>query len=285
MAAASGVVACSISVNDKEVAAARAERYANVEPVVIPVSGRADYDSIQGYHRPAMEADGPARSAMAIIIPGTPSDATYWGAVMDRLDPEIDVYTIERPGYKRSGPARAVTDLDEQASVIAALIEDDESDVILVGNSYGASVALVALEKYPDRIDGVMLVSPYVFPVSGRTKTLFNAFRYSPLRFLGGTSSHRVAQEVSAHKEQSARVIEIAKAACAPVSVLQGDKDDTVFMEDARAVFELFPDCANAEFSIIADGDHHLAVHKPQETAAAINRFMVRVISPAKTGL
>lgn len=247
-----------------------------IEKIEIAAPKGADARPLTAYRRAAQNAEW-----RIIIIPGAPSDVEYWGGAMSMIDDRVDVVAIERPGYHKSGPDRAVTVLSEQAALIAPLIRDFKGRVVLVGHSFGASVALAALDEYGAAIDGVVLVSPYVYPAEGKKARWFNVVRSTPLRFIGGTYTHRFFREVSAQRGQSDALLAIAKQSCAPVLIVQGDLDDLVPIADAERLSQAFPTCADAEFEVIEGADHYMSVHAAGRLTALINGFLKRLAEQA----
>jgi len=248
----------------------------SIEKFEVAAPGEREKRAVTAYRRPAANA-----TRRIIIIPGAPSDVQYWGGAMTMFDPSVDVVAVERPGYHSSGPDRAVTDLSEQAKMISPLIEEFDGEVIIIGHSFGASVALATLELYGDKIDGVVLVSPYVYPVEGKLARWLGFARWSPLRFIGGTSTHRFVREVAAQRRQSGALLKTAEQTCAPALVVHGELDDLVPIANAEKLLHEFPDCAGAEFELIEGGDHYMSVHSAPKLTALVNEFLKRVADRA----
>lgn len=248
-----------------------AHEIATIQSVEIAVAGAADFTSVKGFRRPAAK-DAEARRV--IILPGTPSDVDYWGGAMALLDPSFEVYALERPGYNGSGPERAVTDLDEQARIVGGLVENYRGTTVLIGHSFGASVALAALRRYPAEIDALIFVSPYVIPVEGRQRFWMRAAGSSPFRFIGGTATSGFFSEVFAQRRQSAALLRVAAESCAPVLIVQGEADDIIPLSDVERLKAATAACAGATLEKIPMGDHFLAVHSAEALARAINGFL-----------
>ena len=76
------------------------------------------------------------------------------------------VIVIDRPGFGHSDrPRNVVWTPDAQAELIKhALARLDVSNAIVLGHSWGASVAVALALKYPDLVRGLVLASGYYFP-------------------------------------------------------------------------------------------------------------------------
>jgi pimeloyl-ACP methyl ester carboxylesterase len=71
--------------------------------------------------------------------------------------------TYDRPGWG-ANPADATGIFDNAAALAKLLATSPERSVVLVGNSYGAAVAIAAASREDVAVDGLILVSPAVNP-------------------------------------------------------------------------------------------------------------------------
>jgi pimeloyl-ACP methyl ester carboxylesterase len=75
------------------------------------------------------------------------------------------VTAIDRPGHGLSRRPRFVgTPRDQAAQIADGLDRLEVGPAVVVGHSFGALVALALAERFPDRVSGLVLVSPLVFP-------------------------------------------------------------------------------------------------------------------------
>jgi pimeloyl-ACP methyl ester carboxylesterase len=75
------------------------------------------------------------------------------------------VTAIDRPGHGLSRRPRFVgTPRDQAGQIAQGLDRLGIGSAIVVGHSFGALVALALAERFPDRIDRLVLVSPLIFP-------------------------------------------------------------------------------------------------------------------------
>jgi pimeloyl-ACP methyl ester carboxylesterase len=97
-----------------------------------------------------------------VIITGTPSWSEYWAPTIAALPASREMIVADRPGFRTSEPEGAVRDLAKQADALAAMLETHPGErVLLVGQSFGAPVATLMAQRYPDRVHALVLVSPY----------------------------------------------------------------------------------------------------------------------------
>lgn len=97
-----------------------------------------------------------------VIVTGTPSWSEYWAPTIAALPETREMIVADRPGFQTSEPEDAVRDLAKQADALSPMLAAREGQrVLVVGQSFGAPVAALMAERYPDRVDAVLLMSPY----------------------------------------------------------------------------------------------------------------------------
>ncbi|HYW15116.1 MAG TPA: alpha/beta hydrolase [Allosphingosinicella sp.] len=75
------------------------------------------------------------------------------------------VTAVDRPGHGLSRRPRFVgTPRDQAAQIAEGLDRLRVGPAVVVGHSFGALVALALAERFPDRVTGLVLVSPLIFP-------------------------------------------------------------------------------------------------------------------------
>jgi len=86
--------------------------------------------------------------------------------LMDLLAKDNRVVVFDRPGFGHSErPRNVVWTPGAQAELIQlALAQLGISDAIVLGHSWGASVAVAMALKYPNRVRGLVLASGYYYP-------------------------------------------------------------------------------------------------------------------------
>lgn len=156
LAAVAGLLALSALVNHR--LARQAERRN-------PPQGR--FLQIDGVRLHYMEAgEGPA----LVLLHGNGSmieDFTSSGLVAQAAR-DHRVIVFDRPGYGHSTrPRGRIWDAEAQADLIrAALTRIGVSEAIVLGHSWGASVAVALALKHPQMVRSLVLVSGYYYPTS-----------------------------------------------------------------------------------------------------------------------
>ena len=104
----------------------------------------------------------PEASWKIVIITGTPSWSEYWAPTIAAAPASREIIVADRPGFRTSEPHDAVRDIAKQAEALAPMLEARPGQrVLLVGQSFGAPVATLMAQRYPDRVDAIVLVSAF----------------------------------------------------------------------------------------------------------------------------
>lgn len=126
-----------------------------------------------------------------------------------KLEGRATLLFVDRPGHGRSDPGGSENILpDGQADAIATLMEKRGiGRAIIVGHSLGGAIAAALAMRHPDKIRGLVFLSPAVYPWSSGvawyydaarapiTGALFSTFVVPPL---GVLAINRAAQAVFA---------------------------------------------------------------------------------------
>lgn len=101
-----------------------------------------------------------------VFIHGTPGRAGVWREQFAHPFPNADLIAYDRPGFGASTPIARHPHLDQQVGALTNLLAAAAitNRVLLVGHSYGGTIALLAAIKHPDRIAGTLLIGGDVSP-------------------------------------------------------------------------------------------------------------------------
>ncbi len=91
----------------------------------------------------------------------------FTGALIDRLAENHEIVAFDRPGYGHSEPAPDLADPRRQADWIVELFDElGLEKPLVVGHSLGGGLATMLAVHHPDRVRGLVLLAPYVYPYS-----------------------------------------------------------------------------------------------------------------------
>lgn len=191
-----------------------------------------------------------------VVITGTPSWSEFWAPVLAALPEDYTMVVADRPGFALSEPAGAVGSITDQAEALSALLDVAPGQkVILVGQSYGAPIATLMAARYPDRVQALVLMSPF-YGERGAT-----ARRLTGLGGMVRPMLPRDLKNAMAEVRGQAPQLPAARAALArltqPVLVLHGDADTFVPVASARALAQ-GRGAAPTTLVVVPGGDHFL---------------------------
>lgn len=214
-----------------------------------------------------------SRKAMLLFVHGSPGDWKAWSYYLKT--PELAGFTsrvaIDRPGFGDSGQGVVVTDLRQQAALIAKLIPTGQK-AIVVGHSLGGPLAVWMAIDSPDKVCGAL-------SIAGSLSSRYEAPRWYNLLADSALLSWAVPLEMLwSNQEMMVLQGELGKLEAAagqlrvPVTVMQGGKDSLV---DPKTVDE-FEKHAPAAWlkSINLPGETHFVLwEKPQIVVDAIKEM------------
>jgi pimeloyl-ACP methyl ester carboxylesterase len=129
---------------------------------------------------------GRVMTTTLLFIHGFLDDETVWDGVIAALPDKVDVIQYDLPGSGTRNQAVADPDtvtLESLAAEAADIVAGIAAPVIVVGHSMGSQIAELVAAGRPDRVRGLVLLTPV--PLGG---TQLPAEELAPFRALGGDS-------------------------------------------------------------------------------------------------
>jgi pimeloyl-ACP methyl ester carboxylesterase len=131
--------------------------------VTIPPGAAGRHLAVDGLTLRVADSGGGGKPV--ILLHGALGSLEDWETVSPLLGSRYRVIAIDRPGHGYSAEPRAVNDLAFNARVVRALLTTlDLKGVVVVGHSYGGSVALRLALDNPPELRGVVLIAPGGYP-------------------------------------------------------------------------------------------------------------------------
>jgi pimeloyl-ACP methyl ester carboxylesterase len=104
------------------------------------------------------------RGEPVVLVHGSWGDHHNWDSVVPALSRTLHVATYDRRGHSRSERPSGQGSIDEDVADLAALIEDLFSgSAHVIGNSFGAAIALRLASQRPELIRSLLAHEPPVF--------------------------------------------------------------------------------------------------------------------------
>lgn len=220
-----------------------------------------------------------------VLIPGSFASAESWLGVVAKLDPRLQIVIVELRGHGQSWPppTSKTGTINQFAKDVFACTADAGLRFFYVGgHSIGGMVAIECAGQQPDRLCGVLSIEGWTRSLvlgsafKGRTdNTLSDAQKKRKIDLRRPTTSRWTKEQLSAFAQiwEHWDGTEILEQTTVPVLELWGDRGDS---QPSRKVLRI-PDRPNIDLVWVADSSHFLPLERPEETAAAANRFIRKV--------
>jgi pimeloyl-ACP methyl ester carboxylesterase len=217
-----------------------------------------------------------------VVITGAPSWAEYWAPVLAALPQDRQMVVVDRPGFAASEPPTCIADIRVQAQALAPLLKVAPGQkILLVGQSYGAAIAVLMAAADPKPVGGVVMLSSYLGDLGPTARWLVSlGERMGAL--IPRDLRHAII-EVESQRAQLPYMRQALRRLRAPVHVIHGDKDDFAPMELAQ---KLVAETSHPTIHFkTAPGASHFLNDGPVEFLLECLESCIPPQAPAKPGL
>lgn len=209
-------------------------------------------------------AAGPDTLPTLLFLHGSPGSISYYSSRYrdSSLAGNFRIYAVDRPGYGYSGLGDPEPSIQKQAAMIRPLLDSlykAVHPVIVVGSSYGASVACRLAIDYPELVDGLVLTGPAIGPgmetYFGITPIIENwSIRWFIPRIFRSANTEKIH-----HKKELEKMLPYWKTIRVPVYYLQGADDDIVDTSNAGFARKQLVNVPSLEIKFLNGRKHLLA--------------------------
>lgn len=227
-----------------------------------------------------------------IILHGWGSSKERWNKVKERLEKEkIEVIVPDLPGFKTE--IREVWNLDKYLDWFYKISSSREK-FFLLGHSFGGRIAIKFAQKYPEKLEGLILVSAaglkkplsifqsfflkissfiLNFPILNKSKSFFRGFYY---RYILRKTDYLEAQGFM--KETFKEVIEenlapLLPGIKTPTMIIWGKNDKITPLSDAYFMNEKI---TGSKLELLDNNGHAPYLDAPELLAKKILNFLNR---------
>jgi pimeloyl-ACP methyl ester carboxylesterase len=218
-----------------------------------------------------------------VVVTGAPSWSEYWAPALAALPQDREMIVVDRPGFAGSEPFDCVPDIRVQAEALAPLLKAAPGQrILLVGQSYGAAIAILMAAAHPRRIASVVLLSSFL-GVAGPTARWLVGWGARMLALIPRDLRNAV-MEVSHQADQLGHMRAALARLSAPVHVIHGDMDDFAPIEIAERLVRETRTRRPIRFQRIK-GVKHFLNDGPAETVVAFLEACIPKAEPIRLRL
>ena len=199
-----------------------------------------------------------------LFLHGSPGSISYYSSRYkdSSLAGNFRIYAVDRPGYGYSGLGDPEPSIQKQAEMIRPLLDSLHKavhPVIVVGSSYGASVACRIAMDYPELVDGLVLTGPAIGPGRETYFAITPFIENVAVRWLIPRIFRSANTEKVHHKKELEKMLPLWKNIRVPVYYLQGIDDDIVDTSNASFARERIVNAPSLEIKFLNGREHLLA--------------------------
>lgn len=217
------------------------------------------YDT-EGQHIRYLELGGDSLP-LFVLLHGAPSSSSYFMryAKDSSLLSKAKLVMVDRPGYGYSGFGEPQLSVELQAKAIAPILRQKRKQhpqIIVLGSSYGGTLAARLAMDYPDLLDALILVQSSVAPGEETTYDISYPSSYPPLSWWVATPLQNANAEKLSHREQLEAMEPGWDSICVPTIILHGEDDGLIFPSNAHFAKERLVNAPEVLLELLPDTGH-----------------------------
>jgi pimeloyl-ACP methyl ester carboxylesterase len=213
---------------------------------------------------------GDAKGTRVILVHGTPGSALGWTDYLLDPPPGIEIIALDRPGFGRSEPEHAVTNLAAQAAAVAALLPTDGRSVVLLGHSLGGAVVTRVAADHPARVLALVLLATSLDPAQEKIHPAQHVAQIWPLRVLLPRALRNSNDELMVFKAQLEQLAPFLHQVKAATVIVHGTRDTLVPVANVHYMQTHLTGLRCSKTVLLPDLDHFLPWNSPSIVREAI---------------
>jgi len=199
-----------------------------------------------------------------LMLHGSPGSISYYsGRLADTsIRNHFKVYAVDRPGYGYSGFGDPEPSIQKQVEMIRPVLDSlnkAKHPIIVMGGSYGASVACRLAMDHPELVDGLVLTGPALAPGKERYFWFTNVIENPMIRWFMPRLFKSANTEKVYHKGELEKMLPYWKNIKVPVIYLQGENDSIVDTTNASFARQQLVNVPYLDIQFVKNRAHRLA--------------------------
>ncbi len=225
---------------------------------------------------------GKDTSATLLFIHGAPSSLSYYKDYLSDslLLSRAHMFAVDRPGYGYSGFGQPLTSIQKQAKIIATLLDSmhvNNHPVVVVGTSYGTSVASRLVMDYPHLVDGLVLVGPSLAPGEEKIYDISYPMEVPPLKWMVPRTLVSANAEKLSHYKELKQMLPFWNRIKIPVTYIQGAEDDLIYPSNAQFARKKLVNAPSLDITLIPNRGHLITFTEKEFIEKSILQMLDKV--------
>jgi len=205
---------------------------------------------------------------LVVFIHGAPSSSAFWSSFLKDSDllTHARLMAVDRPGYGYSGFGKIETSVQRQAEMIADIVQEkkiSDEPIVLLGSSYGGTVAARLGMDYPELVDGIVFQSSSLAPGEETTYWITYPTSHWALSWLLPITFQVANAEKLSHEKELKSMEPLWDRIKAYCTILHGEQDNLIFPSNAFFAKEKLRNAMNVELVLVPDSGHDLTWTQP----------------------
>lgn len=224
-----------------------------------------------------------ATKPLLVFVHGAPGSGMFWDPLLmdEELQQTANLLVYDRPGYGGSDYGKAMLSVQQQADQLHFLIQDQvlpNQPIVVIGSSYGGTVAARLAMDYPKLIDGLMLQSASLKAGSEAIFSITYPTSHWSLRWLVPGAWDVANQEKLSHEAELLAMETDWDNIITPSVIIQGSADWLIYPDNSYyACTEMI--CApRIVHHMVKDGAHDLIWTMPE----LLRDYLLQLLQEAK---
>ncbi len=223
--------------------------------------------------------DNPNASATVLFIHGAPSSISYFKNYLadSSLLKNAQLFAVDRPGYGYSGFGKPEASIQKQAEIIRPILDSlhhINHPVILVGVSYGTSVACRLAMDHPGLVDGLVLVAPALAPGEEKIPAIAYTIENPLIKWMIPRMLISANAEKLSHRDELTKMLGGWNKIGVPVKYLQGAEDGLVYPSNAVFAKKKLTCTACLDVQLIPGRGHLIAFSEEKLIGNSIHEML-----------
>jgi pimeloyl-ACP methyl ester carboxylesterase len=199
-----------------------------------------------------------------LMLHGSPGSISYYSSRFadSVIRTHFKVYAVDRPGYGYSGFGDPEYSIQKQSEMIRPILDSlnkAKHPIIVMGGSYGSSVACRLAMDHPELVDGLVLTGPSLAP-GEETYFWFTYIIENPMirwfipRLFKSANTEKVH-----HKAELEKMLPYWKNIRVPIVYIQGELDEIIDTSNAGFARKHLVNAPYLDIQFIKNRHHRLA--------------------------